>query len=107
MTVKRIELNTKGNYVGYQKNLFSLSDVSNDHSNSKGSKPYNSLQEFYEALSKGSKHGGVSVIIAELPYIKIFLSNYSDDFSMVNSKSSTNGFGFVSTLFPQNKIPLS
>lgn len=97
MTVEQIELHSKGHYVGYQMNLFSLSDVNNnDLINFKGGKPYNSPQEFADALSKGSKNGGVSAIIAELPYVKIFLDKYSDDYSMVKSMPSTNGFGFVS-----------
>ena len=64
--------------------------------NFKGLKPLISAEDFAEALSKGSKHGGVSAIIDEIPYIKAFLAKYPDHYSMIKSISSTNGFGFVS-----------
>ena len=37
---------------------------------------YGSAQEYFRTLSKGSKHGGVSGIIDEVSYIKIFLAKY-------------------------------
>ncbi|KAJ0112130.1 hypothetical protein Patl1_03139 [Pistacia atlantica] len=57
--------------------------------------PFRSPEEYANALSRGSKKGGVSAIIDEIPYIKIFLARYSADYSMITSMSSTNGFGFV------------
>ncbi|KAK1370029.1 hypothetical protein POM88_036121 [Heracleum sosnowskyi] len=42
-----------------------------------------------------SKTGGVDGIIDEMPYIKAFLSSYSPDYAMVDSGSTTNGFGFA------------
>ncbi|KAJ0111330.1 hypothetical protein Patl1_03145 [Pistacia atlantica] len=57
--------------------------------------PFRSPEEDANALSRGSKKGGVSAIIDEIPYIKIFLARYSADYSMITSTSSTNGFGFV------------
>ncbi|KAL5802818.1 hypothetical protein ACOSQ4_031123 [Xanthoceras sorbifolium] len=52
--------------------------------------PFTSPKEYADALSRGSKKGGVSAIIDEIPYIKIFLAKYSADYSM----STTNGFAF-------------
>ncbi|KAJ0051726.1 hypothetical protein Pint_03116 [Pistacia integerrima] len=51
--------------------------------------------EFANALSRGSKNGGVSSIIDEIPYIKIFLAKYSADYAMIGSTSTTNGFAFA------------
>ncbi|KAK9911410.1 hypothetical protein M0R45_035322 [Rubus argutus] len=91
MTVKQIELNSRGNNIGYQSG--SLGVIVN--LNFKGAKPYRSAEEYFHALSKGSKHGGVSGIIDEVPYIKIFLAKYSADYAMINPQSITNGFAFV------------
>ncbi|PRQ56866.1 putative periplasmic binding protein-like I [Rosa chinensis] len=91
MTVKQIQLNSRGNYIGYQSG--SLGVIVN--LNFKGIKPYRSSEEYFVALSKGSKHNGVSGVIDEVPYINIFLANYSADYSMIKTKSITNGFAFV------------
>ncbi|MBA0548356.1 hypothetical protein Golob_019462, partial [Gossypium lobatum] len=42
-----------------------------------------SPEEYANALSKDSKKGGVSAIIDEIPYIKIFLEKYSARYSMI------------------------
>ncbi|XP_024178932.2 glutamate receptor 1.2 [Rosa chinensis] len=91
MTVKQIQLNSRGNYIGYQSG--SLGVIVN--LNFKGIKPYRSSEEYFVALSKGSKHNGVSGVIDEVLYINIFLPNYSADYSMIKTKSITNGFAFV------------
>ncbi|XP_048332789.1 glutamate receptor 1.2 [Ziziphus jujuba] len=93
MTVQQIQLNPKGNYLGYQANsalrsaLLSL--------NFEGLKPYHSPQAYAEALSKGSKHGGVSAIVDEAPYMKIFIERYPGDYTLkMMPMSDINGFGF-------------
>jgi ionotropic glutamate receptor len=94
MTVKQIELNSRENNIGYQSG--SLGVIVN--LNFSGVKPYRSAEEYSRALSEGSKHGGVSAIIDEVPYIKIFLAKYSADYAMIKPQSITNGFAFVSYL---------
>ncbi|KAH7521679.1 hypothetical protein FEM48_Zijuj07G0058500 [Ziziphus jujuba var. spinosa] len=60
-----------------------------------GFKPYSSLEEYAEALSKGSKHGGVSAIVDEVPYIKKFVAKYPGDYTVKTMPmSNTNGFGY-------------
>ncbi|CAB4269250.1 unnamed protein product [Prunus armeniaca] len=94
MTVNQIQLSSRGNYIGYHTgSLISQRVVEN--LNFKGVKPYNSIEEYGLALSRGSKHGGVSAIVDEVPYIKIFLAHYPTSYSMIKPESSTNGFGFV------------
>ena len=63
-----------------------------------GVKKHNSAEEYANALSKGSKNGGFSAIIDEMPYIKAFLAKYSAHYTLTVPKNttSTNGFGFVS-----------
>ncbi|CAB4269246.1 unnamed protein product [Prunus armeniaca] len=56
---------------------------------------YKTVEEYADALSRGSKHGGVSAIVDEVPYIKIFLGHYPTGYSMIKPESTTNGFGFV------------
>ncbi|KAL6130424.1 hypothetical protein ACLB2K_068803 [Fragaria x ananassa] len=85
MTVKQINLNSsRGNYIA------DLTDFERPQY-----KRYHTVEEFADGLSRGSKHGGVSAIIEEIPYLKIFLSKYSADYSMIKPKLTTNGFGFV------------
>ncbi|KAM5550893.1 hypothetical protein ABKV19_027303 [Rosa sericea] len=71
-------------------------DHETDTNELKRLKKFDQTEEAYvDALSRGSKHGGVSAIIDEIPYIKIFLAKYSSKYSMIKTKSTTNGFGFV------------
>ncbi|KAF3434899.1 hypothetical protein FNV43_RR21986 [Rhamnella rubrinervis] len=91
LTIQQIQLNTKGNYVGYGPAVKGV--VVN--LNFEGAKRFITPEEYVDALSKGSKHGGISAIIDEIPYIKIFLAKYPKDYSMIKSMSTTNGFGFV------------
>ncbi|KAH7521688.1 hypothetical protein FEM48_Zijuj07G0059400 [Ziziphus jujuba var. spinosa] len=59
-------------------------------------KPYSSLEEYAEALSKGSKHGGVSAIVDEVPCIKQFVAKYPGDYSVKTMPmSNMNGFGYT------------
>ena len=96
MTIQQIQLNSKGNYVGYQKGPATQGSVIN--LNFKGFKGFLTTEEYVEAFSRGSKNGGVSAIVDEIPYIKIFLAKYPREYSMIKSMSTTNGFGFVSDL---------
>ena len=97
MTVKGIQLDRGTSYIGYQMGSFVAGQGVINNLNFKGLNPLQSAEDFAEALSKGSKHGGVSAIIDEIPYIKIFLARYgNDEFSMIKTASTSNGFGFVS-----------
>ncbi|KAJ4849348.1 hypothetical protein Tsubulata_050642, partial [Turnera subulata] len=58
-------------------------------------KPYQSPHEFAQALLQGSRKGGVSAIAEEIPYLKLLLARYPNQFSMIDPKPYTNGFGFV------------
>lgn len=93
MTVKQIQFNSKVNSIGYQIGTFTKGPID---LNFKGLKQFiHSEEEYADALSRGSKHGGASAIIDEIPYIKIFLAKYSAKYSMIKTKSTTNGFAFV------------
>nr|XP_048336701.1 glutamate receptor 1.2-like isoform X2 [Ziziphus jujuba var. spinosa] len=93
MTIQQMQLHSKGNFLGYQKGPATESAITDLNVN--GFKPFLTEEEYVEALTRGSKHGGVSAIVAEIPYIKIFLAKYPKEYSMIRTMSTTNGFGFV------------
>ncbi|KAK0590019.1 hypothetical protein LWI29_021670 [Acer saccharum] len=97
MTDQHIELNLKDNYIGYQGgSIVTKGVISNLNFKNSNLQPFNSPEEYANALSRGSKKGGVSAIIDEVPYLKIFLAKYSKDYSMIGLISpTTNGFGFA------------
>nr|GEY49889.1 extracellular ligand-binding receptor [Tanacetum cinerariifolium] len=55
---------------------------------------------YADALSRGSKKGGVDAIATEIPYIKEFLVKYPTGYTMTPSEVITNGFGFPFPLGP-------
>ncbi|KAL5781768.1 hypothetical protein ACOSP7_006797 [Xanthoceras sorbifolium] len=91
----QIQLGSK-DYIGFH----SVLPLATNNINFEDSrlKIYNSPKDYADALSKGSKNGGVSAIIDEIPYIKISLAQYpADHYTMVvpNNSSTTNGFGYA------------
>nr|POF07337.1 glutamate receptor 2.7 [Quercus suber] len=93
------EIKKNGYFVGYQKNSFvkELLKEQFDIHESK-LKPYETPEEYHEALSNGTHNGGVAAIFDEIPYLKIFLSNYPSKYTTVGPLYQIDGFGFV---FPQ------
>ncbi|RWR84267.1 glutamate receptor 2.8-like protein [Cinnamomum micranthum f. kanehirae] len=61
-----------GDYVGYQSASFLLEHLKYLGFSEDKLKPYATVDEYAEALSRGSSNNGVSVIIDEIPYIKVF-----------------------------------
>ncbi|XP_027109513.2 glutamate receptor 1.2-like [Coffea arabica] len=95
LTVRQIQLVTARNYVGIQYGSFLGGLLVASNLNFTGLHPYTSPEDYASALSGGSKSRGVTVIVDELPYIKIFLAKYGKDYAMVASQSNTAGWGFV------------
>ncbi|KAL1538006.1 hypothetical protein AAHA92_26795 [Salvia divinorum] len=56
---------------------------------------FSTLDQFHEALSKGSRNGGVGAIIDELPYIRLLLSKHCDKYTMIGQIYPTSGLGFA------------
>lgn len=54
----------------------------------------NTIQEYADALRRGSQDGGVAAIVDEMPYVEIFLS-YHCDFRIVGQEFTKEGWGFV------------
>lgn len=58
-----------------------------------------SPEEYKDVLSNGT----VVAVIDEIPYLKLFLKTYCDNFTMGNQLYKTSGFGFVSALLITTK----
>ncbi|KAK1679460.1 hypothetical protein QYE76_040308 [Lolium multiflorum] len=58
---------------------------------------YTTKEEYAAALRKGSKNGGVSAIVDEIPYLTSFLSDgrNKNEFMMLGCIYKTPGFGFA------------
>jgi glutamate receptor, ionotropic, plant len=90
------ELHRRDNFIGYQEGSFikdSLQiQLGFDRTKTRS---YRTAEQYAEALSKGSANGGVAAVFDEIPYLNLFLSQYSDGYTMVGPVYKTDGFGFV------------
>ncbi|KAM0952247.1 putative periplasmic binding protein-like I [Dioscorea sansibarensis] len=82
------EIIRSGEYIGYLGDSGMLRLLNIDASKLKA---YDSAEAYDEALSQDSARGGVSAIIDEIPYVKVFLSKYTT----VGTIYRTDGFGFA------------
>ena len=97
LTANRLQMLQKGSFIGYQKGSLVREVVNNLNFGDSSLKAYGSIEAYAHALTEGSKKGGVSAIIDEIPYIKLFLAQYGDQYTMIEPEYlTTNGFGFVS-----------
>ncbi|KAA3458519.1 glutamate receptor 1.3-like [Gossypium australe] len=104
MTVQQIEFNSGKSIIGRATGPVTQGAIGNlnfPNSHSKSIR-LTSLEEYAKALSEGSKNGGVSAIIEEMPYINILRQKYPTRYSMVGHVMPvTNGFGFA---FPKGSL---
>lgn len=89
------DLKKNGDFIGYQRGSFVTELMEVMGIDPSKFRPYDTLEECHEALSKGSSKGGVSAIFDEIPYIKLFLGKYCTKYMMVGPAHRTAGFGFV------------
>ncbi|CAL5052787.1 unnamed protein product [Urochloa decumbens] len=89
------ELIRRGDYVGYQEGSFMPSELKKMNFDESKLRVYSTPEQYAEALSKGSSNGGVAAIFDEIPYLKLFLSQYCDGYAMVGPIYKDAGFGFV------------
>lgn len=92
-TIEQLIVNE--DYVGYQKGSFVFDLLKHMGFREEKLKAYSSIDEYATALSRGSSYNGVSAIVEEIPYIKVFLAKYADRYTMVRPTFSTMGFAFV------------
>ncbi|XP_062193183.1 glutamate receptor 2.8-like [Phragmites australis] len=89
------ELLRKGEYVGYHKGSYVRDLLEALGFDRRNIRAYETSDDFIDALSKGSKNGGISAVIHEVPYIKIFLADHCKGYTMVGPIYKSEGFGFA------------
>ncbi|WMV34951.1 hypothetical protein MTR67_028336 [Solanum verrucosum] len=89
------DLIKRGEYLGYQKGSFVRGVLKSMKFDSTKFRSYSTLEEYNDALSRGSKNGGVGAIVDELPYLRLFLNKYCRKYIMVGPTYKTAGFGFA------------
>ncbi|KZV23961.1 glutamate receptor 2.8-like [Dorcoceras hygrometricum] len=82
-------------YVGYMKGSFVHGLLRKMNFDESRLVAFNSPEEMDQLLSKGSGNGGIAAAFHEIPYLKVFLSNYCSKYIMVDQKYKADGFGFV------------
>jgi len=98
------ELIKNGDHVGYQDGSFVKGLLKQLKFDETKLRNYSTVQEYADGLSRGSKNGGVAAIFDEIPYLKLFLSEHCEDYSMVGRTYKTDGFGFVSSFMSSLKF---
>ncbi|KAF2916287.1 hypothetical protein DAI22_09g106900 [Oryza sativa Japonica Group] len=89
------ELLKNGEYVGYQGGSY-VKDLLDELGFDKSKiRQYDSTDGFRDALSRGSSNGGISAVVDEIPYIKLFLAKHCEGYTMVGPIYKTAGFGFA------------
>ncbi|XP_056176779.1 glutamate receptor 2.7-like [Syzygium oleosum] len=97
LTVHQLQSTPKGESIGFSFNdtVYQAALINLPFKNP-SFHPLKTVEDYANALRDGSREGGVSAIIDEIPYVKLFLSKYSAQYTMVEpSYYSTNGFGFA------------
>jgi glutamate receptor, ionotropic, plant len=89
------ELQRTGAYIGYQEGSFIKNSLKKLGFHEAKMRSYSTAGEYADALSKGPANGGVAAVFDEIPYLKLFLSQYCDGYTMFGPVYKTDGFGFV------------
>ncbi|TVU19111.1 hypothetical protein EJB05_35244, partial [Eragrostis curvula] len=89
------ELIKSKEYVGYRRGSYIKGLLEEIGFDSSRIKPYSTPDDFHNALSSGSKNGGIAALVHEVPYIKLFLAEYCKEYTMVGPIYKTAGFGFA------------
>lgn len=89
------ELQRRGHYIGHQEGTFIKPFLRKMGFDERKMRKYSTVEQYADALSKGSANGGVDAVFDEMPYLKLFLSQYCDGYMMQGPVYKTDGFGFV------------
>ncbi|TVU12250.1 hypothetical protein EJB05_45885, partial [Eragrostis curvula] len=105
LTAKRLQpsvtnlnqLMLNGDYIGYKDGTFVRSFLRKEGFPDERLRAYINQTEYAEALRKGSRNGGVSAVVDEIPYLTYFLLDHErkKEFKIVNYMYRTPGLGFV------------
>ncbi|TVU28854.1 hypothetical protein EJB05_20389, partial [Eragrostis curvula] len=89
------ELQRRGVVIGYQDGSFIKDTLKKWGFQESNMRNYSTAEQYAEALTKGPANGGVAAVFDEIPYLKLFLSQYCDGYTMAGPIYKTDGFGFV------------
>lgn len=84
-------------YVGCQEGSFIIDFLKSQGFEESKIRTYKSPENCDEALTKGSKNGGISAFFDVAPYTNIFLSKYCNKYLIFGPSHRTDGFAYVST----------
>ncbi|XP_071686046.1 glutamate receptor 2.7-like [Rutidosis leptorrhynchoides] len=90
-----IKIMRNGESVGYQDGSFVFNMLIKMGFDDSKLKNYTTFEQYDHALEIGSQRGGVSAIMDELPYIRVFLAQYCTKYTMTGPTYKTAGFGFA------------
>ncbi|KAI4353691.1 hypothetical protein L6164_002622 [Bauhinia variegata] len=82
--------------VGYRHGSF-IGDFLRDrlHFDESRLRNYSKMEDYRNALSKGTQKGGIAAMFDELPYIKVFLKRHGSKYMMAGPTYRNDGFGFA------------
>ncbi|KAJ0488457.1 putative periplasmic binding protein-like I [Helianthus annuus] len=89
------EIKRNGESIGYQDGSFVRDMLIRMGFNDTQLKGYSTFEQYHDALELGSQNGGVSAIMEELPYIRVFVAKYCNMYTMRGPIHKTAGFGFA------------
>jgi glutamate receptor, ionotropic, plant len=89
------DLLNNGYYVGFQEGSFIADELVKMNFDPSKLRSYSTPDEYADALSRGSDDGGVAAVFDEVPYLKLFLSQYCDGYTMTGPIYKGTGLGFV------------
>ncbi|CAN6239210.1 unnamed protein product [Urochloa humidicola] len=89
------ELQRSGANIGYQEGSFIRASLLKMGFDESKLRTYKTAEDCADALSRGTADGGVAAVFDEIPYLKLFLSQYCEGYAMVEPVYKTDGFGFV------------
>ncbi|KAK9060551.1 hypothetical protein SSX86_021255 [Deinandra increscens subsp. villosa] len=89
------EIQRNGESVGYQEGSFVKDRLNLMGFEDSRLKSYSTFEQYDEALRLGSQKGGVSAIMDELPYIRVFLAKFCNKYTVTGPTYKTAGFGFA------------
>nr|XP_043626691.1 glutamate receptor 2.8-like [Erigeron canadensis] len=89
------EIMRRGESVGYQDGSFVVDTLKKMGFEESKLKNYSTFEQYDNALHLGSQNGGVTAIMDEIPYIRVFLAKYCTKYTMTGPIYKTAGFGFA------------
>ncbi|KAH7865526.1 hypothetical protein Vadar_007794 [Vaccinium darrowii] len=103
LTVQRLQptasdvnqLIRNGDYVGYPYGCFIADLLMVMGFEDSQLKAISTQEECDEALSKGSKNGGISAFFHSVPHVRLFLSEYCGKYMAIGPIYNTEGIGFA------------